>query len=210
MSWSLEETPENELLRDDLLEAVNKAASKSILFAATGDRFEGAKVSFFPACWDNVISICSTDINGNPSKSAEHSASNFWLAGEGLPVKLPRYLVSNEKGEPASIHGSSGATALAAGLASLILTCVRFAFYPEDKAENMLEKDAEFRAKRLVEAKFKAYKTTQTMRKVFKNMCSPAGPYFVQPWEKFEGINDEISISCAKDDLRRKLEELRH
>ena len=201
MSWSLKRTPHNQHLLNELSNAVNAVASKSILFAATGDGLESSKGSY-PACFDNVISVCSTNIVGTPSAYAEYSNSNFWVAGEALKVDLRRYFDLNGA---ASISGSSGSTALAAGLASLILTCVRFSCYPDNRTETEATKN---RATKEVEKVYKTFKTTQHMRNVFRNMCVRENPSFVCPWEKFENITDEMSLDEIKQSLQKLLQEL--
>ena len=195
MSWSLSGSDQNDPLYDAFEQEFN--AVKSIIFAATGDNSEQTPASY-PARWHNAISICSTNIGGSPSARAETGHSNYWVAGEDVEVDVPRYLYS---GGTATVNGSSGATALAAGLASLILSCVRFAFHEEPTSANGHSDDkAERLAVEEAEREFNSFKSAQTMRTVFDNLCKKQGSKFLQPWIKFDAKSAlrEILVGLKK------------
>ena len=206
MSWSLQ--GESGPFYKELESEVQRAALDSIIFAASGNKSESPKASY-PARWENVISICSTDIGGTPSEHAKPEHSNYWLPGEGLEARVPRYL--NPKGtekptETAVMHGSSGATAVAAGLAALVLTCVRYAFHevPEN-AKFLAREQSEAGAVQQAETEFNTFRSGQTIRTLFDNMCTPDASHFVQPWEKFNAEYMTMSSQAAKKELRSTL-----
>lgn len=106
----------------NLTEAVASAKSNDIvIIASKGDRGNNQDI-VYPADYDEVISISSLTHFGKQAGSTEPNASYFCL---GEDVVIPAESSYLEPQGRAS--GSSVATAIAAGVAALILSCSRLA-----------------------------------------------------------------------------------
>jgi hypothetical protein len=113
MSWSLASDPTNQDL-EYLKDAIKEARSKNILmFSSTNDQ-GNIDCNFCPGSYTDVICIGAAKSTGNKSNWV-HKAQ-YLCPGEDVKVDV------NSVQGPAT--GSSIATALAAGLAALILHCV--------------------------------------------------------------------------------------
>lgn len=116
---------------DELKKAVERAAVKSsldskrrptLMFCSTAD--EGAFAGdVYPVDYtDSVVSVTATDSwGGLTSKSDRQKEVDIKIPGEDLEASAPAYLVN----AGTSVSGSSVATALAAGIASLALLLLR-------------------------------------------------------------------------------------
>ena len=105
-----------------LTKAIESAKSNNIvIIASKGDQGNNQK-SVYPADYDEVISISSLTNLGKQAESTELNASYFFL-GEDVRIPAePSYLETRGRAS-----GSSVATAIAAGIAALILSCYRLA-----------------------------------------------------------------------------------
>ena len=127
MSWTIEETADNEVHIEKLKEAVEKAAKKPILmFCAASD---GGAISdkSFPGKGprDSVFKIGAATEDGKAWKwVGDESNIDFIFPGhEVVQERYKEALLQNSN----LLTGSSVATAIAAGLAALVLDCVRLA-----------------------------------------------------------------------------------
>jgi len=110
---------------------------KSLIFCAKGDNGPSVEESF-PAAFPSPFGICSCSVSGIPSASAETNHAEFLVPAEELCVDIPQYL---DQGGKDSADGSSAATAVAAGLAALIISLARFAFYSVEDTTSESEDD---------------------------------------------------------------------
>jgi hypothetical protein len=120
MSWTLAENKDNTAAIHKLGEQIRKAASRPgqkniIMFCAAADEaryYDGSSV--FPKDSDTsrLMVVGSAKENGEPSKFVDPSQVKVLFPGENI----------EELGE---LKGSSAATALASGLAALILWCLQ-------------------------------------------------------------------------------------
>ncbi|KAJ3547139.1 hypothetical protein NM208_g1666 [Fusarium decemcellulare] len=104
--------------------------SKVILFGALPDKGPTLpNTQFAPVGLDNVIRIASATTYGETSKDNIHATIDFLLPGEDLEIK-PGNIVC----------GSSYATAYAAGLAAVVLYCIKASqqINGEDKQDKLL------------------------------------------------------------------------
>ena len=178
---------------------IQEASRNSLIFCATGDKGPSAKESY-PAGFKTTFKICSCSINGLPSHNAEVYNTEFYVPAEKIDVAVPRYL---SLGDSEVADGSSAATALAAGLATLILSLARFAYYGlqdsssaseidgydnDDIESDYFQQSPRARALlphvQLAEDRVTHLKKRSTMERVFKHMCYSSDK-FVQPWEVF-------------------------
>jgi len=124
MSWTVDRTDKNEQDLENMKDAIDQAHKHNILmFCAAKDCGYSQSSNFgYPKNFDKpVFCIGATTEHGNLSESigSQKNAIDFGLPGENL---LP--LSGNSEKE--KITGSSIATALASGLAGLLLYCIEF------------------------------------------------------------------------------------
>jgi len=109
-------------------EAVRKAALKDIImFASTGDKGYNVRESW-PARFEEVWGIAACTAEGSKTTYAAHDDVAFAFQGEGISVNLNlEDSVHHNNGHSRSekVEGSSVATAIASGIASLILATRR-------------------------------------------------------------------------------------
>ena len=197
MSWTLSDKASEEPRMRDIVSDAILDAKKRLVFCAVGDKGTTAEYSY-PADFQNVIGISTTSIGGVDPPTAESNKAKFSLPGEDLETPMPSYLHQGL----GKVKGSSAATALAAGLASLILTLVRFTYYKEDKAR--LSKNE--RAERY----FRVFRDPNNMMRVFRKMCTATEHRkFVQPWTVFPNASEleKMDIDKFKETLFTFFEE---
>ena len=119
---------------DDLLEELEtelfNASQTCLIFCATGDQGPNALRPLPPSDKSFVVKLCSCSTDLNPSKLAELHHATFCIPAEKLSINIPSYV----KNAGEAITGrSSAATALAAGIAALVLTMARLAYYDASK-----------------------------------------------------------------------------
>lgn len=162
MSWTFQQTKKNEaVLEQELTDAVKRAAGKNILmFCSTGDMGQCTNGRIFPACLDDVFRIGAADASGE-KRAATELDSHYLLPGEDLQTETPSYIQS---AETSRVSGSSLATALASGLAALLLYCI-------DQNDNRKLRELARRRHRMVAA--------------FDRMSGGAGngPRYLKVWE---------------------------
>ncbi|KAH0566275.1 hypothetical protein GP486_000327 [Trichoglossum hirsutum] len=202
MSWTLSpESARDSNTRGKVGEALSEA-KKRLVFCATGDGGPTAPFAY-PARFPFTIAISTTTIGGVDPPLAQSEHAGFSLPGEDLDVQVPTYL--NPMGWEKT-RGSSAATALAAGLASLILSCVRFAYY-EEPLTNILRTPLNLRKGTMnpaAERAFKKFRDQDNMRRVFEDMCGSPDhrKKFVQPWTVFKPELSRMDFDEAKAWLR--------
>jgi hypothetical protein len=105
-----------------LREAVARATSKNILIiASTADEGELAHEDVYPARWPLVVTVSALDKDGK-RRGQSQKAVDVLARGEDLSVIGPTYIKDKSL---EAISGSSVATAVTAGIASLLLVLVR-------------------------------------------------------------------------------------
>ena len=152
MSWTMYETQENKSDLDELVTTINDAAGRGIiLFCAGEDRgqLEGNKKPY-PASshTDRIKKIGSAGEYGEKSDFVNEANINYFFPGE----------IANEQDQ-----GSSAATALASGLAAMILWCSElYKMRAEEKVakgDGVEFEDLDFRVKDRMNLLFDALKT---------------------------------------------------
>jgi hypothetical protein len=156
MSWTGYE--ENQ----ELETAITAASNANILmFCSTADDNRSGD-----SIWKNdkrVFKVAASDVYGNWRPQSDRAA-DILLPGDKMAALGPKYLRSNPESK---ISGSSVATALATGLASLVLSCAA-----EDKELG----PAYFRKKK-------------TMEKVFNEMKKREGHNYLLPSKMLDAMN---------------------
>ncbi|KAM3548290.1 hypothetical protein ARSEF4850_009498, partial [Beauveria asiatica] len=115
---------------DDAMEKMVRAASNRGIIMTCSAHDEGSRVNqAWPAACRNfdhsdesIIVLAACDKYGKLLREADTKKLDFKILGEHVPAGVVPFVRSEE-----NITGSSVATALAAGLSSLILTCNRLA-----------------------------------------------------------------------------------
>ena len=173
----------------DLEAKISEAGAKCLIFCATGDKGPAAREPL-PAGFAEPFSISNCSIVGNHLDQTEIKHTEFLLPALNLSAKVPKYI--KRDGED-TVEGSSAATAVAVGLASLVLSLVWF-------ASSQLEQVSER------ERQITRFKRRSTMARVFQHMCGST-TNFVQPWKFLPRNLDEMRLDQAKKAVQEFLNE---
>ena len=133
MSWSIHPIPEKNGQKDPKVEALRLAIqnAKALLFCAWPDKGAGFVKKTYPLAFANgrIFSIGAATRDGNPAPKVGDGKPDFFLPGVelGIPVqtKTNERLGERPPETYVTYSGSSLSCALAAGLAAMILHCVR-------------------------------------------------------------------------------------
>ena len=126
-----------------------------VMVGSRGDRGNNRE-SVYPADYDEVVSISSLTSFGKRTESTETNAQYFFQ-GENVSIPAESTYLESQK----QVSGSSVATALAAGVAALTLSCRRL---------GNEEKDMD---------------RVKTVKAVFDRMTLPEKDKYVRPWMVF-------------------------
>ncbi|KAG0131236.1 hypothetical protein HOY82DRAFT_560245 [Tuber indicum] len=187
MSWTIERTEDNKTVLDKgLATAISRAYGERILmFCSTDDQGGLSKDDVYPGCLPGTFKIGAAKPSGNEGEWTD-KGSYYTFPGEDLKVHLPPYLTSdNDK----LASGSSLATALASGMAALLLYCVQIVHdNPKTPPETSLQ-DA---------------RTYNNMDRAFKRMTDKnKQPRYIRAWEHLNPEFKEFSKAKGIDELRR-------
>ncbi|RAH42554.1 S8 family peptidase [Aspergillus brunneoviolaceus CBS 621.78] len=178
MSWTIERNEQNAADIRDLEAAIGAAANAGILmFCAANDQGAALDVSFPAACANtkNIFKIGAAEASGAVWKwVGDAAAVDFIFPGHKVVKERPNDAPIDKC---QTLTGSSVATAIASGLAALILYCVELSFV-QSEAVNPPGKVDHFeglsRHERMREA-FLAIGTTQS-----------SGNKYIEVWNVFE------------------------
>ena len=118
----------------------------------------------------------------------EINHTEFLLPALKLTAEVPKYIKKDGKD---TAEGSSAATAVAAGLVSLISSLVWFASSRLEVSDR--------------EREITRFKSRTTMGRVFLHMCA-FPPNFVQPWKFLPGNLHEMDLDSAKVEVQKFLD----
>lgn len=167
----------------DLHDAVKKAIASDII-VITGTAGEGYNnEDAYPAKYDSVITIAAANLQGKEAMESLKENADYLLPGENVVAETTFLGVDN------STHiasGPSAATAIASGVASLILACHRLALSTQSKEQPWQDhmKDPK-----------------SVVVQAFDKMGSNNGKY-VRPWSIFSEENDRSSWGEAESILK--------
>ncbi|PYI33496.1 hypothetical protein BP00DRAFT_117362 [Aspergillus indologenus CBS 114.80] len=178
MSWTIERNEQNAADIRDLEAAIGAAANAGILmFCAANDQGAALDVSFPAACANtkNIFKIGAAEASGAVWKwVGDAAAVDFIFPGHKVVKERPNDAPIDKC---QTLTGSSVATAIASGLAALILYCMELS-YVQTQAVNQPGKMDHFeglqRHERMREA-FTAIGTTQS-----------SGNKYIEVWNVFE------------------------
>ena len=151
---------------EQLIQAAGSARAKDIVMVASrGDR-GGNQEQIWPADTDGVISISSLTNFGKQADSTELSAK-YYFQGENVSIPAESTYLESQK----IASGSSVATALAAGVAALSLSCRRLVRekFPGGGNEDNEQIDR-----------------VRTVKAVFDGMTGNDEDRYVKPWKVFQ------------------------
>jgi hypothetical protein len=158
MSWTIKRTQQNTMDIDGLRKVLLEAQTKGIiLFCSLSD--EGAGGNGYPADYDIATRIGAATAAGKEWSWVEGHDAHFLFPGEGVEIDVRTREIAS---------GSSIATALAAGLAALILHCVDIA--EPDQRRNLQQQ--------------------HVMKKAFQSLCK-TGNNYLKVWEVFKSFKDK-------------------
>lgn len=125
MSFALYEVPENRPDARDLMDGLRKAVADAhtnniLMICSTADDGRNQDYSY-PAKYDETIGIAACNAYGTLLKNATETDARYYVPGKNVNAGVVPFLSSDSE-----VSGSSEATAIAAGLASLTLSCHLF------------------------------------------------------------------------------------
>ncbi|EXJ68826.1 uncharacterized protein A1O5_07758 [Cladophialophora psammophila CBS 110553] len=191
MSWSLQPKDDDEETRKSLEDAVGEAFNNHILMfcsaADAGDTKKDSYPSYY--CRDKIIRIGAADAAERSSKWVGDRKSvdfDFLLPG----VKVKHYVSAGlqMKDSHCILDGSSIATALAAGLAGLILYCVQLAAICTHANEEEPTPTA------LTVKDYEKLKSLEVMKNAFENI-GVNDQFFIEIWHQFDPAAQKIENS---------------
>ncbi|KAK4244138.1 hypothetical protein C7999DRAFT_35493 [Corynascus novoguineensis] len=154
------------------LHASIKSANSDDIIMMCSSHDQGANISdSWPAGYSETITIAACDKYGKLPRNLDESKANYAYKIHGLdvPAGAVPFLASAN-----SVSGSSAATAIASGLSSLILSCVRLTNPPPGATTG------------------DRGKSRQTLvREYFKDMVSPVAEKYL-PLEKFGNLDAKV------------------
>jgi hypothetical protein len=132
MSWTIETNNEETVGMKKLFEAVDKAWKRDIIMlCSASDQGSASKPTCYPGKWNKCIRIGASTGTGEKCAWVHGEDIDFIFPGENVPFDR-----SNEM--PPTYHsGSSVATAVAAGTASLLLYCNKLVAATNGGAKNV-------------------------------------------------------------------------
>lgn len=189
MSWSVK-PPARGKLRDDFNKAVQRAVDDSIIMlCASSDQGDTGKDETYPYDVDraNIIRIGAATAMGSNADYVNKHQVDFLFPGHEVHLKG-----STPDKELGDVHkGSSVATAIAAGLAAMVLECVRIAHFWTSTSESnrwiepITEEDLKMDSK--------------AMQAAFEGM-SRASHRYIWVWETFSDKVCETITDGGRDD----------
>lgn len=206
MSWTIERTKSNKTDIDELSSAVEDAAKAGILmFCAANDQGIARDHSFPAACAStkHIFKIGAAEAAGTVWKwVGDPSDVDFIFPGHNVVKERPND-APIEKCK--TLTGSSVATAIAAGLAALVLYCVQLgALNTEDLNQqlNMLQQGR--RGSVVTMEDFQAMKGHERMKEAFLGIgtSETSGNKYVEVWHVFESA----AKKAAATEKDRKIE----
>lgn len=148
--------------------AVTKARNLGIVVMASvhGEGSNSTRAGY-PAGYKETFAVGSADRQGAPSSGTVEETVAFLFQGERIVANTEQL---GDLEDSPDISGPSAATAIAAGVASLVLACDRFALHSQASTEN----ENDWHRHRVMRV--------NTIDKVFKLM---ADKKYIRPWEFF-------------------------
>jgi hypothetical protein len=172
-------------LRKATTETFDPPRAPLLVFASKSDDvFAG---SVYPADYENVISVGAATSRGRVGSESNKSADLIVL-GENMPAAHPAYAVDVKE----LVSGSSVATALATGIASLLL---------------MVARRQEMGAVRALEGRWEAFKERRKMLEAFARMrpLMDSSLPFVDPQRFLDAIEIITQNHSRRDELKSYL-----
>lgn len=177
MSWTIEKTLDNEADIKRLEVALDEAAKKDILlFCSANDQAIEADKSH-PATNPTRFRIGAATAQGTAWKWTRAEQVDFIFPGDNVIKERP----GNVPVEKCSlVSGSSVATALAAGLAAMVLYCVQFSVFHRNAASQQ--------SKGVITDEFDAMRTRERMAEAFHEISTTKSSdhKYIEVWNTFE------------------------
>lgn len=174
MSWTID-PPKDDRERQDLENAVIEAANANILMFCSASDKGAHDVQTYPskAATGKIFTIGAANSSGaSVDYVGNTSGLSYTFPGDRVEVDSG----PNRKTPPEIVDGSSVATALAAGLAALILYCIQVRVFLAKDSEKQKAREA-YRKVKQHEWMVKAFDTIETTKE--------SNHKFLKVWEVF-------------------------
>jgi hypothetical protein len=204
MSWTIERTTSNEADIDDLESAIEAAAKAGILMFCAANDQGIARDHSFPGCGrtKNIFKIGAAEASGAMWKWVGDPADvDFIFPGHKVVKERPKDAPLEKC---STLTGSSVATAIAAGLAALVLYCVQLgALTTQD-----LNQQQGLRGNAVTMDDFKAITGHERMKEAFLAIgtSQTSGHKYIEVWEVFghapkkaKGLGKEEKIDIVAE-----------
>jgi hypothetical protein len=165
-----------------LEQAVYEAAKNAVLICSTADDGNNNPDNWPAKFEDRTLPIASCNYHGIPAPYSTVNGAKYFLHGENM---VP--LVAQESKSQRGVSGSSVATAVASGLASLVLSCHQIA-NGGTSSENVIEEGNLAIVQRYFKEMTKSESNSQT--------SDPSSRY-VKPWALFP--KEKVSSANARE-----------
>ncbi|MCJ1394328.1 hypothetical protein MMC18_007206 [Xylographa bjoerkii] len=165
-----------------LREAIGRATSEDILIvASTADEGELAHEQVYPARYPSVVTVSALD-KFNKRRGQSQKAVDILIRGEDLSVIGPTYIKDKSL---EAISGSSVATAVTAGIASLMLVLVRIVNLKQELWVHFRRPEEMKKLFELMHTSKNHHDPALLFRDLFKKGKRVWGPHFKHPAEKW-------------------------
>ncbi len=152
-----------------------------VISSMAGEGYNKRKA--YPAMYASVLGIAAANAQGKATLESVKEDADFLFQGENISAKVT-YLGS-EHPQP-EISGTSVATAIAAGVASLSLACYRLALSAQSDKQSW-ERHIKLR--------------NTIVRNIFEKMMEDPKSKYVKPWKVFPETDVKWSWGEARDVL---------
>ena len=203
MSWTIERTELNKTEIDDLERAVEQAASRDILmFCAATD--QGAyRDRTYPAAsgTKKIFKIGAAEASGSAYKwVGDQSAVDFIMPGHQVVLERPQDDHRNSSSSSnvsrfTPLTGSSVATALASGLAAVVLYCVQLG--------GVVRADGNAKVEARELQRYEALRKHERMKQAFQQigLDKESEHKYVLVWNRF-GLKKSSTLKRAENETK--------
>ncbi|KKO96893.1 hypothetical protein THAR02_11002 [Trichoderma harzianum] len=201
MSWTLPKSSAENETKDELHEILEVAVKrKVIMFCSSPDAGKFTELDYPSGPWrSRFFRIGAARADGTVFE---------WTPEDGISFVLPGVDVVKEQARVADFKyetGSNVATALAAGLAAMIIYCVKASIMALRIANQNMDSVIGIA---ITNGDLKRISEHDAMKQAFSTLGNVTASRFIQVWEKLDAISEKLEVAQSKslmDDEKREL-----